>query len=87
MGHADQNFYISSMTTGSESTHMSFNSTGTTTTTFISGTTVDFTGTTVTGLTDADSQDLTLSGNIISLTKQSGNVDLTSLLASGRSYD
>ncbi len=83
MGHADQNFYISSMTTGSESTHMSFNSTGTTTTTFISGTTVDFTGTTVTGLTDADSQDLTLSGNIISLTKQSGNVDLTSLLASG----
>ena len=81
MGHADQNFYISSMTTGSESTHMSFNSTGTTTTTFISGTTVDFTGTTVVGLTDADSQDLTLSGNIISLTKQSGNVDLTTLLA------
>ena len=84
MGHADQNFYISSMTTGSESTHMAFISTGSSPrTTFITGTTVDFTGTTVTGLADVDAQDLTLSGNIISLTKQSGNVDLTSLLASG----
>lgn len=33
--------------------------------------------------TDVDAQDLTLSGNIISLTGQSGNVDLTSLLAGG----
>tara|TARA_R110001592_G_scaffold1805_14_gene10960 strand:+ start:49513 stop:51924 length:2412 start_codon:yes stop_codon:yes gene_type:complete len=32
--------------------------------------------------TDADSQDLTLSGNVISLTGQSGNVDLTSILGS-----
>jgi len=30
---------------------------------------------------DSDAQDLTLSGNVISLTGQSGNVDLTSLLA------
>mgnify|MGYP003665720288 CR=1 FL=1 len=83
MGHADQNFYISSMTTGSESTHMSFISTGSSPrTSFTTGTTVDFTGATVTGLTDVDAQDLTLSGNIISLTKQSGNVDLTSLLGS-----
>jgi hypothetical protein len=83
MGHADQNFYISSKTTGSESTHMSFISTGSSPrTSFTTGTTVDFTGATVTGLTDVDAQDLTLSGNIISLTKQSGNVDLTSLLGS-----
>jgi len=33
--------------------------------------------------TDVDAQDLTLSGNIISLTGQSGNVDLTTLLAGG----
>ena len=33
--------------------------------------------------TDVDAQDLTLSGNVISLTGQSGNVDLTSLLAGG----
>ena len=33
--------------------------------------------------TDTDAQDLTLAGNVISLTGQSGNVDLTSLLASG----
>ena len=31
--------------------------------------------------TDADAQDLTLSGNVISLTGQSGNVDLTTALA------
>ena len=35
---------------------------------------------------ETDSQDLSLSGNVISLTGQSGNVDLTSLLASGGSY-
>jgi hypothetical protein len=83
VGHEGQNLYLSSYDSGAESTHISLNSTGTTTTRFISGTTVDFTGTTVTGLADVDAQDLTLSGNIISLTKQSGNVDLTSLLASG----
>ena len=33
--------------------------------------------------TDTDAQDLTISGNVISLSGQSGNVDLTSLLASG----
>ena len=33
-------------------------------------------------LTDNDAQDLSLSGNVISLTNQSGNVDLTSLLGS-----
>ena len=33
--------------------------------------------------TDTDAQDLSLAGNVISLTGQSGNVDLTSLLASG----
>ena len=32
--------------------------------------------------TDTDAQDLTLAGNVISLTGQSGNVDLTSLLGS-----
>ena len=32
---------------------------------------------------DTDAQDLTLSGNIISLSKQTGNVDLTALLAGG----
>jgi len=32
--------------------------------------------------TDTDAQDLTLSGNVISLTGQTGNVDLTSLLGS-----
>jgi len=32
-------------------------------------------------LTDNDAQDLTISGNVISLTGQSGNVDLTSLLS------
>ena len=36
--------------------------------------------------TDTDAQDLSISGNVISLTGQSGNVDLTSLLASGGSY-
>ena len=33
--------------------------------------------------TDTDAQDLTLSGNVISLSKQTGNVDLTALLAGG----
>ena len=32
---------------------------------------------------ETDSQDITLSGNVISLTGQTGNVDLTSILASG----
>jgi|MDTB01.2.fsa_nt_gb hypothetical protein len=35
---------------------------------------------------NTDSQDLTLAGNVISLTGQTGNVDLTSLLATGGSF-
>ena len=37
--------------------------------------------------TDTDAQDLTLSGNVISLSKQSGNVDLTSLLVANKYSD
>jgi len=37
-------------------------------------------------LADNDAQDLTISGNVISLTGQSGNVDLTTVLATAGSY-
>jgi len=56
MGHADQFMYLSSKTTGAESTHIALNSTSGVQTTlygavdFVSGGSVDFTGSTVTGL-------------------------------------
>lgn len=49
VGHEGQNLYLSSYDSGAESTHISLNSTGTTTTSFTTGTTVDFTGATITG--------------------------------------
>jgi len=56
IGHADQTMYLSSKTTGAESTHITLNSTSGVATTmygavdFVSGGSVDFTGSTVTGL-------------------------------------
>ena len=56
MGHADQFMYLSSKTTSAESTHIALNSTSGVQTTmygavdFVSGGSVDFTGSTVTGL-------------------------------------
>ena len=56
IGHADQTMYLSSKTTGTESTHITLNSTSGVQTTlfgavdFVSGGSVDFTGSTVTGL-------------------------------------
>ena len=56
IGHADETMYLSSKTTGAESTHITLNSTSGVQTTlygavdFVSGGSVDFTGSTVTGL-------------------------------------
>ena len=56
IGHADETMYLSSKTTGAESTHITLDSTSGVATTmygavdFVSGGSVDFTGSTVTGL-------------------------------------
>ena len=56
IGHADETMYLSSKTTGAQSTHITLNSTSGVQTTlfgavdFVSGGSVDFTGSTVTGL-------------------------------------
>ena len=68
MGHADQFMYLSSKTAGSESTHIALNSTSGVQTElygavdFVSGGSVDFTGSTVTGLNVTG--DATVSGNL-----------------------
>jgi len=65
IGHADETMYLSSKTTGAESTHITLNSTSGVATTmygavdFVSGGSVDFTGSTVTGLPAAEINDLT----------------------------
>ena len=46
----------------------------------------DYSWTAKTVDTDTDAQELSIAGNVISLTGQTGNVDLTSLLATGGSF-
>jgi len=64
IGHADETMYLSSKTTGAQSTHIALNSTSGVATTmygavdFVSGGSVDFTGSTVTGLPAAGATEI-----------------------------
>lgn len=79
IGHADETMYLSSKTTGAESTHIALNSTSGVSTImygavdFANGGSVDFTGSTVTGLTTG------ITDVVSDITPQlGGNLDLNS---------
>ena len=78
IGHADQTMYLSSKTAGSESTHITLNSTSGVQTTlygavdFVSGGSVDFTGSTIVGTIQGNTQG-THTGGVIG--NVLGNID------------